>query len=139
MEMLRVTAEFAGRNWSAYSPNLPGVIAAANTFQELLPLFVDAARDHIDLLHEEGDRVPPIDFSRVLVHTVVYLTSLGEFRKYAGLRQKDVASSLGLSQPRVAEIEKQPSSVSYENLMQYLEIVSAKAGLDVPPVLVSSA
>jgi predicted RNase H-like HicB family nuclease len=44
--------------YSAYSPDLPGVIAAGATHQETEELMLDAMAAHIAVLREAGEPVP---------------------------------------------------------------------------------
>ncbi|MGH3196304.1 MAG: type II toxin-antitoxin system HicB family antitoxin [Streptosporangiaceae bacterium] len=44
--------------YSAYSPDLPGVVAAGSTRQETKQLMVEAMAGHIALLREAGQPVP---------------------------------------------------------------------------------
>lgn len=44
--------------YSAYSPDLPGVVAAASTRQETESLMRDAMAEHIAILRETGQVVP---------------------------------------------------------------------------------
>ncbi len=54
--------------YSAYSPDLPGVVAAGSTRQETERLMVEAMAEHIALLREAGEPVPePSDSDSVTV------------------------------------------------------------------------
>jgi predicted RNase H-like HicB family nuclease len=54
--------------YSAYSPDLPGVVAAAATRQETERLMREAMAEHIDLLRESGQSVPePSDTDSVAI------------------------------------------------------------------------
>ena len=53
-----VIEEYAG-SFSAWSPDLPGVIAAADTREECEALMREAMAFHIEGLIEHGDPVPP--------------------------------------------------------------------------------
>jgi predicted RNase H-like HicB family nuclease len=44
--------------YSAWAPDLPGVIAAAPTYEECLELMRGAVELHIESLREHGDAVP---------------------------------------------------------------------------------
>jgi len=44
--------------YSAYSPDLPGVVAAAESRQETETLMIEAMAAHIALLRQEGKAVP---------------------------------------------------------------------------------
>lgn len=48
--------EVAG--YSAYSPDLPGVVAAGDTLDETQVLMVEAMASHISVLRETGQDVP---------------------------------------------------------------------------------
>ena len=52
---------FEGDNesgYSAYSPDLPGVIAAGDSRQETEQLMIEAMAAHIAMLRQEGQSVP---------------------------------------------------------------------------------
>ncbi len=53
-----VVIEPAGNTYSAYVPDLPGCIAAADTIDEIEREIRDAIRFHIDGLREDGLPVP---------------------------------------------------------------------------------
>ena len=54
--------------YSAYSPDLPGVVAAADTQSETERLMRAAIAEHIDLLRELGQPVPePSDSDRIVI------------------------------------------------------------------------
>jgi predicted RNase H-like HicB family nuclease len=44
--------------YSAYSPDLPGVVAASSTRQETEQLMIEAMAEHIAVLRESGEPVP---------------------------------------------------------------------------------
>jgi predicted RNase H-like HicB family nuclease len=44
--------------YSAYSPDLPGVVAAGDTRSETEQLMRDAMAEHIALLRQNGDPIP---------------------------------------------------------------------------------
>jgi predicted RNase H-like HicB family nuclease len=44
--------------YSAYSPDLPGVVAAADTLEEAQQLMLEAMIEHLALLRELGQPVP---------------------------------------------------------------------------------
>jgi predicted RNase H-like HicB family nuclease len=44
--------------YSAYSPNLPGVIAAGDSRQETETLMIEAMAEHIAVLRQEDQPVP---------------------------------------------------------------------------------
>jgi predicted RNase H-like HicB family nuclease len=54
--------------YSAYSPDLPGVVAAGATRPETEQLMIEAMGEHIALLRESGEPVPePSDSDSVTV------------------------------------------------------------------------
>ena len=44
--------------YSAWAPDLPGVVAAAATYDECLQLMREAVEFHIESLREHGDPIP---------------------------------------------------------------------------------
>ena len=54
-----VVIERGKSNFSAYVPDLPGCVAAADTVEELERLIQEAIEFHIAGLREEGADVPP--------------------------------------------------------------------------------
>ena len=54
--------------YSAYSPDLPGVVAAADTREETQQLMLEAMAEHLALLRELGQPVPePADSASVTI------------------------------------------------------------------------
>jgi predicted RNase H-like HicB family nuclease len=54
--------------YSAYSPDLPGVVAAGQTRQETERLMLQAMAGHIAMLRESGQPVPaPADAESVMI------------------------------------------------------------------------
>ncbi|MBI2842633.1 MAG: type II toxin-antitoxin system HicB family antitoxin [Armatimonadetes bacterium] len=58
MKEYLVIFERAGRNWSAYVPDLPGCIAAGDTREETTRLVREAIEFHIEGLKAEGMSIP---------------------------------------------------------------------------------
>lgn len=50
--------ERAGKNWSAYVPDLPGCVAAADTREEVARLIREAIEFHLDGMRAEGLPIP---------------------------------------------------------------------------------
>lgn len=50
--------ERADKNWSAYVPDLPGCVAAADTREELARLIREAIEFHIEGMRTEGLPIP---------------------------------------------------------------------------------
>jgi predicted RNase H-like HicB family nuclease len=55
----RIVYERAAHNYGAYSPDLPGCIAAADTLDECRILMREAIAFHLEGSRRNGDRVPP--------------------------------------------------------------------------------
>jgi predicted RNase H-like HicB family nuclease len=53
-----VVYERTPRNYSAYVPDLPGCVAAAETKAETRRLIRDAIRMHIEAMREAGEPIP---------------------------------------------------------------------------------
>ncbi len=47
-----------GNGYSAHLPDLPGCIAAADTFEETCQLIQEAANHHVELMAEHGETIP---------------------------------------------------------------------------------
>ena len=58
MKEYLVIYERGSRNWSAYVPDLPGCVAAADTREEAGRLIREAIEFHIEGLKEEGLPIP---------------------------------------------------------------------------------
>jgi predicted RNase H-like HicB family nuclease len=58
MKTYLVVFERAAKNWSAYVPDLPGCVAAADTREETARLIREAVEFHIEGMIEEGLPVP---------------------------------------------------------------------------------
>ena len=55
-------------DYSAYSPELPGVVAAGSTRQETEHLMLEAMAEHIAMLRQAGEPVPePADADSVTI------------------------------------------------------------------------
>jgi len=54
-----VILEPAGRNWSAYAPDVLGCISTGPTEEQTRRNFADALQGHLDWMREDGDPIPP--------------------------------------------------------------------------------
>lgn len=54
-----VVIEKTEYGYSAYSPDLPGCVAAGSTKEEVEQLIQESITFHVDGLKEEGEEVPP--------------------------------------------------------------------------------
>ena len=50
--------EETGNGYSAYLPNLPGCVAAADTREETETLIREAVTHHLEMIRETGDHIP---------------------------------------------------------------------------------
>ena len=53
-----VVLEQSPNNWSAYVPDVPGCVAAADTREETEQLIHEALQDHIEMMLEDNDPIP---------------------------------------------------------------------------------
>jgi predicted RNase H-like HicB family nuclease len=53
-----VVVEKAENNYSAYVPDLPGCVAAAETKEEVLDLIREAIDFHLEGMREAGEEIP---------------------------------------------------------------------------------
>lgn len=58
MKRYAIIIEHAADGCSAYSPDLPGCVAAAETEEEVRRLMAEAIEFHIESLRQEGQDVP---------------------------------------------------------------------------------
>lgn len=58
MKKYIVVMEPTATGYSAYAPDLPGCVAAADTLEETETLMREAITEHVELLRERGERVP---------------------------------------------------------------------------------
>ncbi len=54
-----VVIENSEGSYSAYSPDLPGCVAAGDTVEEVRSLMREAIQMHIESLREHGEPIPP--------------------------------------------------------------------------------
>jgi predicted RNase H-like HicB family nuclease len=54
-----VVIEKGESNFSAYAPDLPGCVAAAESLEQTLTLMREAIEFHIEGLLRDGDPIPP--------------------------------------------------------------------------------
>lgn len=61
------------------------------------------------------------------------LRNLVEHRKRSGLRQIDVAESMGIGQPSVSELERGETSPKLETLQRYARAIGATIHIHIAP------
>lgn len=83
-------------------------------------------RDYLDEAIEESCKDP--EFAAMWAEEELRI-ELAVMRQKAGLTQKQVAEKLGLPQPRIAEIERNPGRVSLSRLQKYMAAIGGKVSL----------
>jgi predicted RNase H-like HicB family nuclease len=58
MHRFLIVIEKAGKNWSAYSPDLPGCVATGRTRAATEKNMLEAIRFHLEGLREDGLPIP---------------------------------------------------------------------------------
>lgn len=67
MSRYAVILEKSRTGYSAYIPDLPGCVAAAETFEETEKLIREAIEFHLDGMREDGDPIPePTTFAEMV-------------------------------------------------------------------------
>ena len=66
-----------GNGYSAHLPDLPGCIAAADTFEETRNLIEEAANFHVEGMLEDGETVPRPIYSAVEVEVQLPVRTSG--------------------------------------------------------------
>jgi len=77
-------------------------------------------KDHLDELIEASREDP--EFAAIWKESEARL-ALARLRKESNLTQQQVADRMGVSRPRVAEIERHPLRVSLGRMMRYAEAI----------------
>jgi predicted RNase H-like HicB family nuclease len=54
-----ILIEHGEKNFSAYAPDFPGCVAAADTEEETIALMKEALEMHVEDMRSRGERVPP--------------------------------------------------------------------------------
>lgn len=57
MKYVAIVAK-TGNGYSAHLPDLPGCIAAGDTFEETSQLIREAANYHVEMMAEDGETIP---------------------------------------------------------------------------------
>lgn len=58
MAKYTIIIEKAGNNYSAYCPDVPGCVAAADTVEETIALMTEAIKTHLELMKENDMEIP---------------------------------------------------------------------------------
>ena len=58
-----VVFEQAPNNYAAYAPDLPGCISTGRTWEEMQWMIREAITGHLEVMHEYGDPIPPLQMS----------------------------------------------------------------------------
>ena len=64
-----------GNGYSAHLPDLPGCIAAADTFEETRQLIEEAANFHVEGMIEDGETIPESTYAAVEVEVHIPATA----------------------------------------------------------------
>jgi predicted RNase H-like HicB family nuclease len=59
-----IILEHGPENFSAYAPDFPGCVAAADSEQETLALMKEALEMHIEDMRERGEKIPEPSVAR---------------------------------------------------------------------------
>ncbi len=70
MKYLALIAK-TGNGYSAHLPDLPGCIAAADTFEETSQLTTEAANFHVEGMVEDGEQIPEPIYAAVEVEVEI--------------------------------------------------------------------
>ena len=75
-----VVIEQTPSNYAAYSPDVPGCVSTAKSWDEVLAMIREALTVHIELLMEDGDPVPEptMSIDHAIAHHGDALTETGE-------------------------------------------------------------
>lgn len=84
-------------------------------------------KDWLDEMIEEHIAIDP-EFA-VLWAEAEQRLALAKLRKESGKTQAEIAEIMGVTQPRVAEIERHPSKVSYGRIQKYMQAIGGKVEL----------
>ena len=63
-----IIIEDAGSNFAAFAPDVPGCVAAADTFEETRQLMQEALALHLEMLREMGGTVPAPHARAAIAH-----------------------------------------------------------------------
>ena len=80
---MRYGVEFEGNDevgYSAYLPELPGCVAAGETFKETEELIAEAVGLHLELMEEEGLLIPEPDSLQEIVQMQRWSATQGSLR-----------------------------------------------------------
>lgn len=58
MDTYLIVIEKAARNYSAYSPDVPGCVTTGKTVEETIRHMHDALRGHLAAMEEDGENLP---------------------------------------------------------------------------------
>ncbi len=67
-----------GNGYSAHLPDLPGRIAAADTFEETSQLVQEAGNYHVELMAEHGESIPQPVYTAIEVEVEVPMLDVSQ-------------------------------------------------------------
>ncbi|CAN5641678.1 hypothetical protein BH11ARM2_BH11ARM2_25370 [soil metagenome] len=80
-------------------------------------------RDYLDEIIDERRESDP-EFARIMQAREL-AAELAARRKELGLTQQQVAERMGVSRPRVTEIERRPDGVAFARVLDYARVLDA--------------
>ena len=114
LKQVLIAIENAGKNYSAYSPEIPGCITVGDTVEETKRNMVEALEGHIAAMQEKGEPVelPDDDTTYCLVAIRVLSKNkrisgetLREYRQRSGFTQDELAAKLEVTKATISEWE----------------------------------
>jgi len=95
---------------------------------------LDALSTHDDLLTAETAADPEFaeEWERLAVARVV-ATELVRYRSHHGLSQRALAAQLGVSQPRVVELESGEKNPTFDTLVKIAAVTGSEFAIDIAP------
>ena len=109
-----IAIENAGKNYSAYAPEIPGCISTGPTVEDTKRRMVEALEAHIETMIEDGvdPDLPDDDTAYCLVSVRVPTRgkdatgeTLRDYRRRNGLTQEALASKLEVTKATISEWE----------------------------------
>ena len=114
LKQVLIAIENAGKNYSAYAPEVPGCVTVGDTVEETKRNMVEALEGHVAALLDKGEKVelPDDDTTYCLVairlpsrNEAVSGETLREYRRRSGLTQEELAAKLEVTKATISEWE----------------------------------
>jgi predicted RNase H-like HicB family nuclease len=130
---------FAGKNFSAHVPQLPGCITTGKTPDEIKTNIIEAIEFHLEGIKDDGDK-PPVSFrgkyeivykfdAQSLLKYYKNVITGSALEKYSGINQKQLNHYANLHRkPRVEQLKK--IQLAFRNLgKELMEVELQTEGL----------